>query len=68
MRELRARSSVVSHQAVYDVLAALAAAGLVRRIEPAGFPALYERRDYHRRNLYEAIKNGNHPRWTSRCR
>ena len=44
MQELRDRSSVVSHQAVYDVLAALTSAGLVRRIEPAGLPALYERR------------------------
>lgn len=32
----------ISIQAVYDVLAALAAAGLVRRIEPAGHPARYE--------------------------
>ena len=29
---------------MYDVLAALVRAGLVRRIEPAGSPALYERR------------------------
>ncbi len=33
-----------SHQAVYGVLAALTGAGLVRRIEPAGSPARYERR------------------------
>lgn len=32
----------VSTQAVYDVLAALARAGLVRRFEPAGHPARYE--------------------------
>ena len=32
----------VSHQAVYDVLRALTAAGLVRRIEPAGATARYE--------------------------
>jgi Fur family ferric uptake transcriptional regulator len=44
MRELRARSSVVSYQAVYDVLGALTAAGLVRRIQPAGHATLYERR------------------------
>jgi Fur family transcriptional regulator, stress-responsive regulator len=44
LRDLRARSSAVSHQAVYDVLSALTAAGLVRRIAPAGQPALYERR------------------------
>jgi Fur family ferric uptake transcriptional regulator len=34
----------VSHQAVYDVLRALTAAGLLRRIEPAGFVARYESR------------------------
>ncbi|MGH3505077.1 MAG: Fur family transcriptional regulator [Nocardioidaceae bacterium] len=34
----------VSTQAVYDVLGACAEAGLVRRIEPAGHPARYERR------------------------
>jgi Fur family ferric uptake transcriptional regulator len=33
-----------SHQAVYGVLNALTGAGLVRRIEPAGSPARYERR------------------------
>jgi Fur family ferric uptake transcriptional regulator len=32
----------VSHQAVYDVLRALAGAGLVRRIQPAGSAARYE--------------------------
>lgn len=40
----RARLGSVSTQAVYDVLAAFTAAGLVRRIEPAGSPALYETR------------------------
>ncbi|MPZ63489.1 MAG: transcriptional repressor [Propionibacteriales bacterium] len=34
----------VSHQAVYDVLRALTAAGLVRRIQPAGSVACYEAR------------------------
>lgn len=34
----------VSKQAVYDVLGACAQAGLVRRIEPAGHPARFERR------------------------
>ena len=34
----------VSTQAVYDVLRALTAAGLVRRIEPAGSAACYESR------------------------
>ncbi|MFF2388248.1 Fur family transcriptional regulator [Agromyces sp. NPDC058104] len=33
-----------SLQAVYGVLAALSGAGLLRRIEPAGSPALYEGR------------------------
>ena len=35
---------VVSQQAVYDVLRALTAAGLVRRIQPAGSVARYESR------------------------
>ncbi|MBS45933.1 MAG: transcriptional repressor [Nocardioides sp.] len=34
----------VSHQAVYDVLAALTEAGLVRRIQPSGSVARYEAR------------------------
>jgi Fur family ferric uptake transcriptional regulator len=34
----------VSHQAVYDSLAALTAAGLVRRIQPHGLLARYESR------------------------
>ncbi|HET9074689.1 MAG TPA: Fur family transcriptional regulator [Solirubrobacteraceae bacterium] len=34
----------VSHQAVYDVLAALTQAGLVRRIQPQGSAARYEAR------------------------
>jgi len=41
-RLMRARLGAVSTQAVYNVLAGLTAAGLVRRIEPAGSPALYE--------------------------
>ncbi len=41
---VRARLGAVSHQAVYDVLRALTAAGLVRRIEPAGSVARYEAR------------------------
>src|SRR5205823_10293249 len=39
-----ARLESVSTQAVYDVLGALARAGLARRIEPAGSPARYEAR------------------------
>ena len=42
--KVRERLESVSTQAVYDVLGALAQAGLARRIEPAGSPALYENR------------------------
>src|SRR5438094_9991031 len=41
---VRQRLDSVSTQAVYDVLGALARAGLARRIEPAGSPARYEAR------------------------
>ena len=41
---VRERVGHVSVQAVYEALHALTAAGLVRRIEPAGSPARYERR------------------------
>lgn len=40
----RRRLGSISTQAVYNVLAALTSAGLIRRIEPAGSPALYETR------------------------
>ena len=40
----RSRMGEVSHQAVYDVLRALTAAGLVRRIQPSGSVARYESR------------------------
>jgi Fe2+ or Zn2+ uptake regulation protein len=40
----RARLGQVSHQAVYDVLRALTAVGLVRRIQPSGSVARYESR------------------------
>src|SRR3954471_19785835 len=40
----RGRLGSISKQAVYDVLAALCDAGLVRRIEPAGSPARFETR------------------------
>jgi Fur family transcriptional regulator, stress-responsive regulator len=43
-RQARAQLESVSTQAVYDVLGALARAGLARRVEPAGSPALYEAR------------------------
>ena len=41
---VRGDLGVVSRQAVYDALAVLTANGLVRRIEPAGSAARYERR------------------------
>jgi Fe2+ or Zn2+ uptake regulation protein len=41
---VREQFGAVSTQAVYDMLAACAAAGLLRRIEPAGHPARFERR------------------------
>jgi Fur family ferric uptake transcriptional regulator len=44
IRIVRGDLGEVSTQAVYDVLRALTAAGLVRRIEPAGSPARYEAR------------------------
>lgn len=42
--EVRGRHTNVSHQAVYDCLAALTDAGLVRRIQPRGQCARYELR------------------------
>jgi Fur family ferric uptake transcriptional regulator len=41
---VRDRLGAVSEQAVYDVLRALTGAGLARRVEPAGSPALFETR------------------------
>ncbi|WP_188197127.1 Fur family transcriptional regulator [Nonomuraea sp. SYSU D8015] len=41
---VRDRVGHISLQAVYEALHALTAAGLVRRIEPAGSPARFERR------------------------
>jgi Fur family transcriptional regulator, stress-responsive regulator len=41
---VRDRVGHVSLQAVYDALSALATAGLIRRIEPAGGPARFEGR------------------------
>jgi Fur family ferric uptake transcriptional regulator len=40
----RARLGSISLQAVYDSLGVLGQAGLIRRIEPAGSPALFELR------------------------
>ncbi|MCA5893109.1 transcriptional repressor [Isoptericola sp. NEAU-Y5] len=44
VRSLRADLGSVSVQAVYDSLHSLTAVGLLRRLEPAGHPARYERR------------------------
>jgi Fur family transcriptional regulator, stress-responsive regulator len=44
IKAARARLGSLSTQAGYDVLAALTAAGLLRRIEPAYSPARYEAR------------------------
>lgn len=43
-REVRAALGSVSRQGVYDALHALVEAGLLRRIQPMGSPALYEDR------------------------
>jgi Fur family ferric uptake transcriptional regulator len=44
IRQVRGELGTVSTQAIYNVLAALLDAGLLRRIEPAGSAALYELR------------------------
>jgi Fe2+ or Zn2+ uptake regulation protein len=44
IRCVRENLGEVSHQAVYDVLRALTAAGLLRRIQPLGSVARYEAR------------------------
>jgi Fur family transcriptional regulator, stress-responsive regulator len=41
---VREEIGAISHQAVYDALAALTDKGLLRRIQPAGSPARYEDR------------------------
>ena len=41
---VRAEVGSISLQAVYDSLGALAEAGMIRRIQPAGSPALFETR------------------------
>jgi Fur family ferric uptake transcriptional regulator len=43
-RSARAEVGAISLQAVYDALNALVEAGFVRRLQPAGSPALFERR------------------------
>lgn len=42
--DVRAEIGAISRQAVYDALGMLVEKGLIRRIQPAGSPALYERR------------------------
>ena len=42
--EVRAKIGAIFRQAVYDALGMLARKGLIRRIQPAGSPALYEDR------------------------
>lgn len=44
LRVARRAQASISVQTVYDVLAACTQAGLLRRIEPAGSPALFENR------------------------
>jgi Fe2+ or Zn2+ uptake regulation protein len=41
---VRAEIGAISHQAVYNALAALTDKGILRRIQPAGSPARYENR------------------------
>ena len=41
---VRAEIGTISRQAVYDALGMLAEKGIIRRIQPAGSPALYEDR------------------------
>lgn len=42
--EVRAEIGAISRQAVYDALGMLAERGIIRRIQPAGSPALFEDR------------------------
>ena len=42
--DVRAEIGAISRQAVYDALGILAEKGLIRRIQPAGSPTLYEDR------------------------
>ena len=42
--EIRSEIGAISKQAVYDALGILSEKGLIRRIQPAGSPALYEDR------------------------
>lgn len=55
---VRVELGTISRQSVYDILAALAGRGLVRRIEPAGSPARYEVRvrDNHHHLICRACR------------
>ncbi len=53
---VRGEFGALSRQAVYDVLAVCTHAGLLRRIEPAGHPARFERRV--RDNHYHLVCRG----------
>jgi Fur family ferric uptake transcriptional regulator len=44
MAAARTEIGAISRQAVYDTLSTLEEKGIVRRIQPAGFPALFETR------------------------
>jgi Fur family transcriptional regulator, stress-responsive regulator len=44
VEQVRSQIGAVSRQAVYDALRLMADKGLIRRIQPAGSPALYENR------------------------
>jgi len=57
-RVVRAEIGAISHQAVYNVLAALTDKGLVRRIQPAGSSARYENRvaDNHHHLICRACR------------
>jgi Fur family ferric uptake transcriptional regulator len=48
-RAVRSELGTISLQGVYDALAVLSQNGLVRRLQPAGFPALFDPRatDHH---------------------
>jgi len=55
---VRAQIGAISHQAVYDALAALTDKGLFRRIQPAGSSARYENRvgDNHHHLICRACR------------
>lgn len=57
--DVRAEIGAISRQAVYDALGILTEKGLIRRIQPAGSPALYEDRtgDNHHHVICRACGN-----------